>query len=246
MTNLENDLYKLLKWFKSNGMVVNPKKFQPMFLGMKIDRRLHLNNEGKKINATDHVKLLGIEIDSKLMFSKHVEALCYKVNKKITAFSRLNNFITTQQAQSIYSAVILSNFNYHPLIWMSCNKGANKQIDRSHKRGLQILYKDYESSFGALLTRIGSNSVHVNNLLKLMTEIFKSMNGLNSPLVWEFHERKHVTYNLRIQNLCKLSPIKTMNFGLDSLSFRGSFLWNNLDDSIKREKTVACFQKRIA
>ena len=27
-----------------------------------------------------------------------------------------NNFITTQQAQSIYNAVILSNFNYCPLI----------------------------------------------------------------------------------------------------------------------------------
>ena len=45
--------------------------------------------------------------------------------------------------------------------------------------------------------------------------------------------------------LCKLPPIKTMNFGLDSISFRGSFLWNTLDDSIKREKTLACFHKRI-
>ena len=27
VTNLENDLCKLLKWFKNNGMVVNPKKF---------------------------------------------------------------------------------------------------------------------------------------------------------------------------------------------------------------------------
>ena len=130
---------------------------------MKTNGRLHLNIEGKKINVTDHVKLLAIEIDSKLMFSKHVEALCYKVNNKITAFSKIYNFITTQQAQSIYIAVILSNFNYCPLIWMLCNKGANKQIDRTHKRALQILYKDYESSFEALLTRIGSNNVHVNN-----------------------------------------------------------------------------------
>ena len=87
----------------------------------RTNRRLRLNIEGKKLDATDHVKLLGIEIDSKLMFSKHVEALCYKVNKKITACSRLNNFITTQQAQSIYNAVILSNFNYCSLIRMFCN-----------------------------------------------------------------------------------------------------------------------------
>ena len=149
-------------------MLVNPKKLKLTFLSMKTNRRLRLNIGGKKLNATDHVKPLGVEIDSKSMFSKHFETLCYKVNKKITAFSRLNNFTSTLHAQAIYNAVILLNFNYCPLIWMFCNKGANRQIDRTHKRALQILYKDYESSFEALLTRNGSNSLHVNNLQKLM------------------------------------------------------------------------------
>ena len=36
-----------------------------------------------------------------------------------------------------------------------------------------------------------------------------------------------------------------MNFGLDSIFFRSSFLWKTLGDSIKREKTLACFQKEI-
>ena len=34
VTDLENDLSKLLDWFKSNGMVANPKKFQLMLLGL--------------------------------------------------------------------------------------------------------------------------------------------------------------------------------------------------------------------
>ena len=144
--------------------------------------------------------------------------------------------MSMQQAQAIYNAVILSNFNYCPLIWMLCNNGASKKIFRTNKLAPQILYKDYESSFDAILTRNGSNSIHVTNLQKLMREIFKSINDLNPSHVWEFHERKHVTYNLKIQNLCKLPPIMRMNFGFDSISFRGSFLLNTPDDSIKREK----------
>ena len=38
VTNLENDFCKLFKWFKNNGMVVNPKKIKLMFLGMKTNR----------------------------------------------------------------------------------------------------------------------------------------------------------------------------------------------------------------
>ena len=245
VTDLENDLSKLLDWFKSNGMVANPKKFQLMFLGLHGKKRIRLNIEENKVPAAGHVKLLGVEIDSKLTFNKHIETLCSKVNKKVSAFARLNNYISREQALTVCDAVLLSNFNYCPLIWLFCNKGANKEIDRTHKRALRILFKDYESSFETLLARSSSNSIHIKNLQKLMTEIYKSMNHLNPSIVWEFHEKKPIKYNLRIQNLCKLPTIKTLGFGLNSLSFRGSFLWNTLDDSIKQVPTLPCFKKRI-
>ena len=65
-TNLENDLSTLLNWFYANGMVANPDKFQLMFLGLNEKRKLCLNIEGVKISSTEHVKLLGNEIDNKL------------------------------------------------------------------------------------------------------------------------------------------------------------------------------------
>ena len=140
-------------------------------LGLKEQRRLQLDINESKLSATDHVKLLGIEIDDKLKFSNHVKTLCSKVNKKISAFSRLNMYISREQAWTICKAVILSNFNYCPLIWLFCNKGAYKEIDRTHKRALRILYKEYECPFETLLTRSGSSCIHVRNLQKLMTEI---------------------------------------------------------------------------
>ena len=122
---------------------MNPKKFELMFLGLKRKRGLRLNIQGNKILAKEHVKLLGIEINNKLKFDKHVQTLCQKVNKKTSAFSRLNMYISREQALSICNVVILSNFNYCPLIWLFCNKGANKKIDRAHKRALKILHNDY-------------------------------------------------------------------------------------------------------
>ena len=83
---MENDLSILLKLFKCNGMVANPKKFQLMFLGLKKKQGLRLNIQGSKIVAKEHVKLLGIEIENKLKFNKYVQTLCQKVNKKTSAF----------------------------------------------------------------------------------------------------------------------------------------------------------------
>ena len=78
-----------------------------------------------------------------------------------------------------------------------------------------------------------------------MIEIYKSINHLSPSLVWEFHEKKCVEYNLRTKNFVKLPTIKSTSFGLESLSFRGSFLWNTLDDSIKNEPTLLAFKNKI-
>ena len=85
----------------------------------------------------------------------------------------------------------------------------------------------------------------VKNLQKPMTEIYKSLNNMNPSIVLEFHEKKCVKYDRRKKNLCKLPKAKAISYGVESISFRGSFLWNTLDDSIKQGPTLARFKNKI-
>ena len=66
-----------------------PKKVPADVSWINTHRRLRLNIEGNKVSAIDCVKLLGVEVDNKLNFDKHVETLCSKTNIKIKAFSEL-------------------------------------------------------------------------------------------------------------------------------------------------------------
>ena len=63
-------------------MVANPKKIQRMFRGLKGQRRLRLNISENKLSATDHVKLLGIEVGNKLKSSKHVFVFVFESFKE--------------------------------------------------------------------------------------------------------------------------------------------------------------------
>ena len=142
VSRLENDLSALIKWFFENGMAANPVKFQMMFLGLKEQNTLRLNINDSKVLTTNRVKLLGIEIDNELNLTAHIQNLCSKVNRKINAFSRLNTYISRPQAMLICNVVVLSNFNYCPLI-----------------RALRILLKDYDSSFDELLDKSESENI---------------------------------------------------------------------------------------
>ncbi len=246
VSKLESDLEKILDWFFRNNMVANPGKFQLMFLGMKETVHLGLNINGQIIRASDQVKLLGVTIDKKLTFGQHVEDLCMKVSTKVKAFSRLLNYINFNQARVVFNAVILSHFNYCPLIWLFCSKAANSNINRVHKRALRVLYQDFESSFEELLFRHDDVTIHVKNLQKLLLEVYKTLHQLNPSYLWENFQTKSITYNLRKQVLCELPQRShTIKYGINSLRFRGAMLWNTLNDDAKNVASVAAFKKEI-
>ena len=73
--------------------------------------------------------------------------------------------------------------------------------------------------------------MHVKNLRKLILEVFKTLNSLNSSHLWDF--------------LVKLPQTKTHAFGRHSVTFRGSVLWNPLSDDIKICENVATLKKKI-
>ena len=84
-------------------MCANPAKFQMIFLGLKINNLLCLNIDGQKIKQSEHVKLLGVQIGSKLNFNVHVKELCKKMNQKLSAFSRMRPFLNREKEKLKYS-----------------------------------------------------------------------------------------------------------------------------------------------
>ena len=96
-----------------------------------------------------------------------------------------------------------------------------------------------------LLEKSDTATIHIKNLQKLVLGIYKLMNHLNPSYIWHLHERKEIQYDLRTKHLFKLAITRTVKFGMESLSFRGSLLWNNLNNEIKELPTVASFKTKI-
>ena len=101
------------------------------------------------------------------------------------------------------------------------------------------------NSLPTLSKRSDTITIHIKNLQKLILEIYKSMNHLNPSYIWHLHERKEIHYDLRTKHLCHLPITKTIKFGMESLSLRGSLLWNNLNDEIKELPIVASYETKI-
>ena len=93
-------------------MAANPGKFQIMFLGLNENTSINFDIGDISISSTNHVKLLGVTIDNKLDFSKHIEAICKQASQKTSAILRIRNYLSIDKASKLVQAFILSRFIY--------------------------------------------------------------------------------------------------------------------------------------
>ena len=125
---------------------------------------------------------------------------------------------------------ILSQFGYCPLTSMWHSRSLNSRINRIHERALKLIYNDNISSFEQLLEISGSATIHVRNLQRLATEIYKVLNTLSSPLVSELFQIKDTKYNLCKGNPLVTYNVKTVSYGTESISYLAPKIWEQVPD----------------
>ena len=116
MLNLKLDSKIAITWFIDNGMEPHPEKFQFMVMSNNvIDTHTLELDDTTRLRSQSDVVLLGIEIDDKLTFAKHVSAICTKASKQLNAFTRISKFLSYDSKKLVINSFISSNFQYSPL-----------------------------------------------------------------------------------------------------------------------------------
>ena len=184
-------------------------------------------------------KLLGVKFDHKLSFNDHISELCKKASRKIHALSRVASYMNISKRRILMNAFFKSQFSYCPLVWMCHSRANNGKINRLHERCLRIIYSDKQSSFETLLEKDGSVSVHNRNLQILATEMYKIKNDLSPLIVTErFEQRNEQHEDLRKNSQFAISPVRTVHYGSESISFLGPKTWNILPDRLKNANSI--------
>ena len=140
---------------------------------------------------------------------------------------------------------ILSQFNYYPLVWMFCDRALDNKINRLHEKALRIALQNKTFDFNTLLLESNAVSTQKRNLQLLMIKVYKTTQNLNPSFMKGIFVQKDMTYSLRNNLLMRIPKTQTSRHGIESLSFLGSKLWNNLPDELKNIKTLPSFKRHI-
>ena len=91
---LEHASVELLTWFKNNGMKANADKSH---LLVNSKEKVCAKIGPHDIQISEQLKLLGVLIDDKLTFDKHINNSCTKASQKLNALCRVSLFMSTNK-----------------------------------------------------------------------------------------------------------------------------------------------------
>ena len=110
----------MIHWFENNNLKANPTKFQLIvFDGTNKQHSLAIH--GADPQSSFSVKLLGVQIDQSLLFTKHISQLRIKAGRKINVLSRLCHSLTIDAKLLLLQTFIVSNFNFCSILWHYCS-----------------------------------------------------------------------------------------------------------------------------
>ena len=176
----------LVNWVNSNGLALNLKKTKYMIFTRKreVNLSLYVVINKTKIERKNEARFLGVIVDEKLNWTKHIQAIKSKMSKYVGIMYKIKHSIPLQARLLIYHSLVQSHLNFCSSVWgFSCKSNIDSlhTVQKKAIRAVMPGYVKYYYKDGVLPTHTKSafkeytiltaQSVIAKNALILMSKI---------------------------------------------------------------------------
>ena len=242
---------------KTNFVVFHP-------FNKPLTQKITLKIQKNAVSEKDHVKYLGILIDSTLSWINHIDNISNKVSKSIGLLYKIRNFVDIKIIKTLYYSLVYSHLIYAIEVWGSANETHLNKILILQKKIVRLIsFSDKRQpnySFlpsDPLFFKLEIHKIQDIFKLNISKFIFKCLNKW-TPV--NFHSWYQLTssmnkYNTRSKfvNIENFVPTRTLfvptarttNYGLKLIKVSGPKIWNSLPPLLRINESLNSFIKKL-
>ena len=130
------------QWYLQNGLQLNPDKSEALIVGTTNQLRAvtsSVSMAGVDLPVADDIKVLGVVLDRRLSFHKHVSAVARLCNYHAQAIRHIRHLLTTELAQTLACSLILSRIDYCNAVLHGAPSYSIKKLQRVQNNAAPII-----------------------------------------------------------------------------------------------------------
>ena len=251
---LNFDLKNISDWLTRNKLQYHLTKTKFMIIGStyNLNNKVYnnpvtLNN--KPLSRTSTFECLGVLLDEKLKWDKHIEKILKKVGSGIAMLRRAKKFIPTSLLQMMYNALIQPYFDYCSPLWDICGKHLLDKLQKYQNHAARIIAGvSYEIDSTDVLETLGWETLESRRQRMKSVFLYKILNDYTAPNLKQSLVGScpmPASYNLRSTDTDIALPKPSRKFLRKTFKYSEAKLWNSLSREAKEAQSISIFKQNL-
>lgn len=243
--SIQTDMQKIQIWLNKHRLNLNIKKTKIIiFENKSLSMNTNFPYKNQHIEVVKNYNYLGLNLDSKLNWSYHIDSIIKNIAPYIFILRKLRYYLSKNVLYIIYSSYIKSHITYLNPIWSRAPKTYLNKIDIMHKKCIKVIHK-YPLLFP-------TNLLYSDKYLSFTSicrfELYMvAFKIINNKIKHNFILSRNIelhNHNTRNKTNFYLTLFKTNNRANNCL-YNSLKAYNELPESLKLISNLSVFKKKI-
>ena len=227
--NLQNDVNSAFNWSQKWQMQYNTDKCHSLPMGYN-NMLYPYQIDGTIMDSVREEKDLGVIIDSKLNFHRHIMETVKKANNTLGCIRRTIKFKDRDIMLPLYIAHVRSRLEYASVIWSPYKINDIQAIEYVQRRATKLIRGMRGLSYTERLTALNLPSLQFRRRRADMIEVYKIISGIERIRADKFFTLN--TLKTRGHSKKFYKPFNRLDTRKNILSQRVIDSWNKLPESL--------------
>ena len=245
--SLQNDLLCLTDWSRTWLIGFNTDKCKHMHIGKNdFDVKFEINNI--ELESTAVEKDIGVHVDNKLSFDKHIHTKCKKATSMFALVRRSFTYFDQYIFKCLYQALVRSHLDTNSSVWCPYLIEHINLIENVQRRATKQIPGFRDLSYSERLHKLNLPTLLYRRVRGDLIETYKILNGIYDNSACKF-------LNLWSEVAARVSP-KNNSLALfpqhaynnkrkNSFAVRITGWWNKLPENVVTAPSVNTFKNRL-
>ena len=255
--DLNLDLLKLQDWLHANKLSLNVVKTQSLIIGSGPNiRKIESQPDAppsfsigdQDIELITNTRYLGVQIDSKLYWDKHIDTIKTKANRALVLIKYSKKYLPSDVLNKMYRGIVEPHLSYCCSVWGCCSEAKLDILQKIQNRAARIVTSSpHDASVAPIIQNLGWSTI--SNLVRKETATltYKSLNSLAPDYLRKLFAKysdDRERFLRSSETDLKIPLLKTIN-GQKAFSYRGAKLWNCLERATKLAPSLKIFKDHL-
>ena len=250
-TRMEACIAEMKTWMICNKLQLNDDKSEFLIIASRHQmskiqcHSLHIGNS--VINAKPSVRNLGVQFDSEMSMSAHVNLTCRNLFFQIRNINSVRKSMSEKVTASIIHSYILSRLDYGNALLINANSDQIVKLQRVQNAAARILSKTSKfTHITPVLKQLHWLPVVERIKFKILLLTWKIINGLAPHYFDDLISEYVPSRSLRSSGTGMLTPRRVKcSFGEKAFATCAPVLWNALPSNVRNAKSLESFKSGL-